>query len=444
MYKSRFTQWGLRKNAKRKRDGDRESGREKRPIDRCSPLPTEHAGYLAQIVSAKTSRALRSSTPLPRPVMTPPILAIPERILGVIGDYFRGSFEAGTWPSHNGLGYCHISKPAEHASAYLVHFYHSCIIACRLFDRKCFQDAGKMLISATARIKEILLAEEPRTLGKIFQLMLLVSLAGRHEIALIILRYFSTMAMTVLGDRHPMSQISWLLCSMDQSYFEDIAARGLSSIYHNFRTLIGPMHYTTLAAHTESISIGERPEEKMRGLLGECESDLGLLKCRTTFVHVRLSFICYANHNYIEAERLGQELLVRSRKLQWTIHKHSYRAKGLHIIAMSQYALGERQSAKSHILEAIALISPIEPSRAVYWLSILEGWLLEQGQEDSATKTRERRWKLEESINPPDGDYSALPISVRTHDELRNTHAEARRWINIYGRRRGRHLDTLC
>lgn len=402
MYKSRFTQWGLRKNAKRKRDSDQESGREKRPIDRCSSLLTEHAAYLAQIVSAKTSRAMRSPTPLPRPIMTSPMLATPEHIFSAIRDYFRGSFEAGTWPSHNhnGLGYCRNNEPMGPASSYLVHFYNSCIIACRLFDRKCFQDAGKMLISATARIKEILLAEEPWTLSTIFQVMLLASLAGRHEIALIILRYFSTMAMTVLGDRHPMSRIPWLLSSMDHSYFEDIAARGLNSIYHNFRTLTGPMHHTTLAAHMDCISIGERREEKMRGLLGECESDLGLLNCKTTFVLARLSIMCYGNHNYIEAKRLGQELLVRSRKLQWTMNKDSYRAKGLHIIAKSQYALGERQSAESHILEAIALISPIEPSQAVHWLSILEGWLLDQGREDAAAEIRQRRWKLQELSDP--------------------------------------------
>ena len=395
MYKSRFTLWGLRKNAKRKGDGDQSSGRKKRPIDRSRLLLAEHAGYPAQIVSAKTPRALRSSTPLLRPAMTPPLLAIPERILGVIKDYFRGSFEAGTWVA-NGDDRCRSTKPKK-PSALMNVLCGQTQLACRLLDRGSFQDAGKALVSATAGLQDIIFAEEPRTLIELFRTVLYTHYAARNEIAFAILRQFSAMAMAVLGNRHPICRISGWLSSMDPSRLDDVIDRCLISVCDHFASLVGHMHHTTLLARLESMS-GRDTEEKVRDLLRKCENDLGLVNERTLHVHLALSRACYHNSKYIEAKRLGQELVARSRKLQGPMHRKCYRAEGLYTLAKSEYALGQRHSAESHILEAIALISLIDPCRAAHWLSSLEGWLLEQGREDSAAEARERRRKLQESI----------------------------------------------
>ena len=399
MYKSRFTQWGLRKNARRKGEGGQQSGREKRPIDRSRPLLVEHAGYLTPTVLAKTPRAMRSFTPFSRPVMTPPTLAIPERILGVIWDYFRGSFEAGTWVSNgNGSKRCISTKPIKTTQTHLNLLYDQCVLACRLFDRNSFQDAGKTLVLATAQIKEILLAEEPRTLITLFTTILVTHHRGRDEIAFAILRQFSAMAMTVLGDRHPICRISGWLSSMDPSRLDDIIDRCLSSVGDHFASLLCPMHYTALVARINSMGDGGESEEKLRDLLGKCENDLGLLDRRTFFVCVELSWMYYNNNKFTQAEDLGQKLLVRSQKLHSTYLKLHYDAEGLFLIALSQYALGERHSGELNLLDAIASKNQTYPGGAAYWLSILEEWQLEQGREDSAAETRERRWKLQETF----------------------------------------------
>ena len=396
MYKSRFTQWGLRKNAKRKRQGDQQSGQEKRPIDRSRHLPADDGGYLIPIVSSENPRTMKSSTPLSQPLMTPPMLAIPERILGVIWDYFRGSFEAGTWISNgDGSKSCLSIKPTKSARGLLNLLYNQSLLACRLFDRNSFQDAGKALISATAQIKEILCAEEPRTLSRLFGLILNAHRKGKDEIAFAILRHFSAMAMAVLGDRHPICRISGWLSSMDPSRLDDIIDRCLSSVGDHFASLLGPMHRTALIAR---MSDSWGTEEKLRDLLGKCKIDLGLLDRRTFEVGMELSWRCYRNNKFNEANKLGQELLVHSQKVQSPVYKMHYHAESLSIIAMSQYALGEKHSGESILLESIALNSQTYPARAVYSLSILEDWLLEQGREDSAAETRERRWKLQEAI----------------------------------------------
>ena len=204
------------------------------------------------------------------------------------------------------------------------------------------------------------------------------------------------MAMAVLGDRHPICRISGWLSSVDPSRLDDIIDRCLSSVGDHFASLLGPMHRTTLIARIEPLSDSWGTEEKLRDLLAKCKIDLGLLDRRTFQVGMELSWRCYRNNKFNEANKLGQELLVHSQKIQSPAYKMHYHAECLYIIAISQYTLGERHSGESKLLDAIALKSQTDPGRAVIWLSILEDWLLEQGREDSATEMRERRWKLQE------------------------------------------------
>ena len=395
MYKSRFTQWGLRKNERRKGRSDQQSGREKRPIDRSRRLPADDTGSLTPIVSLINPRTRKSSTPLSHPLTTPPMLAIPERILGVILDYIRGSFDAGTWVTNgDGSQYCLSTRPIESAFTHLNLLHNQSVLACSLFDRGSFQDAGKALILATARTKNILLAEEPMALASLFKTILATHRRGRDEIAFAILRHFSAMAMAVLGDRHPICRISGWLSSMDPSRLDDIIDRCLSSVGDHFASLLGPMHQSALLTRIESLGDSGEAEGRLRDLLAKCESDLGLLDPRTFDVGLQLSWRCYKDYNDSEAKKLGQELLVRSQKLQSPVYRKYCHAESLYVIAMSQYALGEVHSAESNILDAIAMNSETDPGRAAQWLSILEEWLLEQGREDSAAEMRERRWKL--------------------------------------------------
>ena len=399
MYKSRFTQWGLRKNAKRQGESDQQSGREKRPIDRSRRLPADDRGSLIPIVSSGNPRTMKSSASLSHPLTTPPMLAVPERILAAIWDYFRGSFEAGTWISKgDGANSCVSTKPIKSARNHLALLYYQSLLACSLFDRGSFQDAGKALISATAQTKNILLAEKPMTLVHLFKIILTTHRRGRDEIAFAILRHFSGMAMAVLGDRHPICRISGWLSSMDPSRLQDIIDRCMSSVRDHFTSLLGPMHRTALRARIECMRDRWGTEEKLQDLLSKCESDLGWLDLRTFQVSLELHWRCYKNYNDNEARKLGQELLVRSQKLQSPLYRKHYQAESLYIIALSQYALREKHSAESNILDAIAVRSETNPARAVFWLSILEEWLLKQGREDSAAEMRERRWKLQETL----------------------------------------------
>ena len=398
MYKSRFTRWGLRKNAKRK--GDLRSSVEKRHVDLSRHLPADGGGYSIPIVSSQKSRTMNLSTPLSHSLTTP---TIPERVLGVIWDYIRGSFEAGTWVcTGDGARHCLSTKSTTYVSAHPNSLYNQSTLACCLFDKNCFQDAGKALVSATAQIKAILYAEGPDTLRNLFKTILYIHHRGRDEIAFAILRQFSAMAMAVLGDRHPICRLSGWLSSIDPSRLGDIIGQCLDSVRDHFASLLGPLHLTALVARIESMTDRGGSEGNMRDLLSKCESDLGWLDLRTFEVGLRLSWIYYGINKLTEAQNLSQKLLVRSSKLHSPAHKMAVDAECLNIMGMSQYALGEVDSAESSIRRAIALESGPSSDRTACWLLILEDWLLEQGREDSAAEARERRRMLQETI---ESDY---------------------------------------
>ena len=145
---------------------------------------------ISQRAASTTPEAVEYSTPVPSRIMTPKLMTIPGQIFGAISDYYKGSFDSGTWISISPYLDCHTIKVQEDASSLLDPLYEQCCIACQLFAQESFQEAGQTLISATAGIKRILLAEHPRTLSNLFALFIHTSRQGRHEISLAILRQF--------------------------------------------------------------------------------------------------------------------------------------------------------------------------------------------------------------------------------------------------------------
>ena len=389
MYKMRIKQWGLdkknnkenemraivHKNKQRSDQGKRSVyrtrdrqvdyadvvryfNRKKISIDdviarRTGSATPEAVECFTPVLSPATPRAVESFTPVNRPIMTPQVLAIPERIFASIWVYFQGSFESGTWKSTGkGFDYCQTTKVPKRGFFHLNMLSGQCLKACRLFANESFPEAGKKLILATAGIKKILLAEDPMTLPSLFKLIIDVRRRRRTEIALAILRQYSGMAEIVLGNGHPLCYIFRWLTLVDLSESNDIIGRCMGSVADHFETFIGPMHYSTLLARMISTEDRTRKEEWLQDLLGNCQNDLGSLDPRTWEVRFRLALHCFNKHKYLEAKKLGQELLAQAQHPQITRMGVN---DSLCLIAMSQHALGEMKLAKSTIHEAIDL-----------------------------------------------------------------------------------------
>ena len=437
MYKMRIKQWGLdKKNNKenemraivhknkqrldqgkpsvyRTRDRQvdyadvvRYFNRKKISIDdviarRTGSATPEAVECFTPVLSPATLRAVESFTPVLRPIMTPQVLAIPERIFASIWVYFQGSFESGTWKSTGeGFRHCQTTKVPKDGLSRLSMLSDQCLLACRLFANESFSEAGKTLISATAGIKKILLAEDPGTLLSLFGLITEAHRHKRNEIALAILRQYSAMAEVLLGSEHPLCYISGWLTSVDPSQSNDVIGRCKESVADHFEILIGPMHRSTLNARMISIEDRTRKEEWLQDFLGKCENDMGSLDPRIWEVRYELALHCFYKHKYLEAKKSSQELLAQAQYPQLMRMGVNYQTDSLYIIALSQHALGETKSAESTLREAIDLSGSKRQGRAMFWLTILEGWLLEKGQRSSAAQVKDRRRKVLESINP--------------------------------------------
>ena len=357
---------------------------------------------VAQRSGSKTPEAVNCFTSPSSPLMMPESMAIPERILITIRDYFIGSFENGRWFTEDPMYHCESKKVQGDTFFFLNNLHGQCKTACRLFARNRFQEAGQILISATSQIKPILLAERPETLSSLFEIVADIFRRKRDEVAIAILRQFSALAGIVLGEKHPLCSICGWLTSIHASDFKYVMVKCWASSGDHFERLLGPMHMSTLVFRA-SLTVEDDLSHKrilLEELLGKCEASLGSLDARTLLVSSLLADHYYTQDDF-KAIELGwdivtkAQLLDKARSSQDSMNRAYFYTEGLYVVARSQYALGEVNQAEIHLREAIdsktSLWGPRD-AEVIKWLTVLEYWLFEQGQLEAAAEVQQR-WK---------------------------------------------------
>lgn len=426
MYKTHIKQWGLDKKNKepemraivRKRKQRADQG--KCSIIRVRGQVRDFAevfryfdrkgvsidDIIARQTASPTPEAVECVTPLPSPILTPQVLAIPERMFRCIRDYFKGSFESGTWIKTEPLSRCYFSKGEENGVDYMNDFEFQCHLACSLFSRDLFQEAGQTLIAATATIKKILSAEDPGTLPRLFVLIENFRRWKRDDIALIVLRQFSALGKVLLSVEHPLSRICEWLQTASWSDFDDIAAICMKSMADQFESVVGPMHQSTLDARLDYIRIFRSESNayipNFSKLLGECEETLGPHDSRTLQVRSWLAQAYFIKNYTVEARKLSEEIIAYSQYVPPTAHGLYYQVEGLYILAGCQYHLGEVDLGIATLHKAIELVMSAggpRDGRARYWLVKLEDWYFKKGDWSSAFQMRDWRERILESIN---------------------------------------------
>ena len=422
MYKTRIKQWGLDKNHKenemraivRKTKTLGSKGRSAtfrvrgRPVDYKNVVSyfkrknVRLEDVITQTTRSKTPEAVDYFITVPSPITTPESIATPERILVSIRDYLRGSFENGTWVTTGPqMGY-QSTRGQEYPRIILSQLFNECQAACQLFRSHRFQEAGQILVSATSRIRDIILAEHPETLENIFFITLRLLQEQKYEVALAILRQFSALADIVMRKTHPVGRICGWLASIAPSQWETIIARCTGSLADHFESLAGPLNMSTIYSRLKHINSEVDTEYDMnqrllvlKNLLKDCETSLEPEDLRIDRIRIRLAW-CYIDlSDYAEAMKVGWDLITCTRPVVGQERRFYLYTEGLYIVAESEHAMGDVYSAEIHLREAIELrISRYGPnnSRARRLLVILEVWLVEQGYFDSAAQVHER-WK---------------------------------------------------
>lgn len=362
---------------------------------------------IARQTASPTPEAVELSTPTPSPILMPHELAIPERLFRCIRNYFDCSFESGTWVRTEPLSPCH-SIIDEGNTVYntVDQFGFQCFLACELFSRGSFQEAGRNLIAATSKINKILSSEHPGALLEIFKLIAMFHYKKRDEVALSILRQFSALGTVLLGRQHPLSLICEWINSVYASDLSSLVTRCIESTADQFERFVGPMHISTLRSRLASFDHagleGNSRMQALQKLLGECEKILQPHDLRTVWVGRWLASEYFDRSYYVEARTLSQKSVASSQHFQFVGDREYAETQGLYMVAMCQYALGEVDLGIANLHRVIDTMMSLwgpQDARVRQWLVHLEDWYIEQGRWSSAAQVRDWREKTMEWVD---------------------------------------------
>lgn len=388
MYKTHIQQWGLDKKIKESemraivRKYKQRENQSKSSIIRIRDQVRDFGDFIRychrkgisidDIVARQTSspkpEAVELLTPVPSPIMTPQVLAIPECICRCARDYFRSSFESGTWVSTEPSVHCHSVKVGGDTGGsitQLCNFYISI-------------SGGQDMSIAIARLKNIFSAEHPATLDLLFTLMIQLHREMTDGQRSLLFRIFSKVGKFLLGSEHPLTRICQWSASVGASDFEAIAIRCMESMADQLQSSLGLVHKSTLFARRNLIRVGAHQEEAciqmLQNLLGECEKTLRPDDARILDIHRDIASKYLSGGYYAEAKTLIQKNIAYNQDLS-----HSEYGD-LRVLAECQYALGEVDLAMDTLYKAIhSSISIPGPDGVVRdWHLDLEDWYLEQ------------------------------------------------------------------
>ena len=421
MYKTRIDTWGLDKNKKesdmraivRKRDQRQRQGKPSafrvrgKAIDFGDIIRYwERRGLsIEDVVAQRTMSAtpdavVECSTPVLSEPSTPREFAIPENVMRCVRNYYQGSFESGTWYSEDPKYLCRSKKDHDDTLTCLGSLYNQSILSCRLFARFEFQEGGRTLIRATASIKKIIQGENPHTLSHLFLLVMRITHLERLEIARAILRQYADLGELIVGGGHPLSRVGRWLASLESSQIQDVLDVCIRSSSDQFEYLLGPMHWTTLSCRldyaTSNSSVlefghGESATEK---LLASCIEGLGSCDLRTLNCSITVAHQYMGKGDFTASQRLARQIILYSQDVESREDHRYLQSLGFHILAVSQYRLGEMASAEANQRQAIKIRMSghgMDDGQVRCWLTELEGWV-------SAAQPRAWRCKFSPSI----------------------------------------------
>ena len=345
MYKARFKKWGLRKNNKEHEMMAILSKRMER-ADVGKGTACELRGTLVNMADVKryarrkpiTSRdilawkaagvrtppGLRYFTPEPmvRSPDLPKIFEAPAKLFSDIRIYSIGSFKARTWISKGSEHFCSSTKTI-HTSLDTFEDIRDCLInACLLIGQNSFSEAGTQIEKACSKVEEIVLAEDPQTIARLIEIMVLVKAFGRPELVGMILRQLAAMSAIILPTpQHPMCRIFAALCRLELQQFDEVALRAWECMNDVLHEVLGPSHLSTIASKLDRLDTAtssldpEHSDEYLTAVLKADREATGSDRLQSICVLVNLGTYLGRQKRYSELLEVGGEVIDRTTSL---------------------------------------------------------------------------------------------------------------------------------
>jgi len=258
-----------------------------------------------------TPSGLRCFTPEPE-----------ERLLADVRTYFLGCFENGIWVPTNIEYMCYSVKKSNTTFTQLEDIRNSLISACVLLSRNSpefYSEALKELQWVCSRFREIVVEEDPQTIPRFIEMMILVNAFGRPELVTILLRHLAGMSATVLSAAsHPMSRIFAGLRDLVSDQFQATALRSWDVIIDVLQETLGPTHLSTFTSKFDRLDTAassmdlERQESHLEAMLKSSTADFAPEVLQSIALLKGLATYFTARKKYVELHRTGAEIVRRS------------------------------------------------------------------------------------------------------------------------------------
>jgi len=416
MYKTKITQWGLDKKNKENdilaivRKTTQRAAVGKKSIFRVRGRvldPDEIERYLkrkrisvelVQMQSASTPPGLECFTPseVPSSPRTPEVFSVSEHIFILIRDYITGSFESGTWVSET----CRSVKSSASTRIAEDNLVTCSQLACEFFDDELPEDGARMLVTATAGIQKLLMAETLGLMIDVFYLILYLCRRRRPEIIPHVLRQLSDMAAIVLPARHPIGQLCGYLFSLEFDPLTDLAIGAWQSALDRFESIVGRTHEVMVQFRIDESWNRmnhelDQAESSLRSLLQTCNAVHGNSHVTSLMILPQIAELLMDQGKYAEAEDTARDCVARAVHVD-SQYTTAYHCEGLKGLGRAQSGLGKTNLAEKSFRKAIELGASVwgwsEPG-TIATLNMLERYLVEWGRTAAAaevgTQTRE-------------------------------------------------------
>lgn len=422
MYKTKITQWGLDKKNKENdilaivRKTTQRAAVGKKSIFRVRGRvldPDEIERYLkrkrisvelVQMQSASTPPGLECFTPseVPSSPRTPEVFSVSEHIFILIRDYITGSFESGTWVSET----CRSVKSSASTRIAEDNLVTYSQLACEFFDDELPEDGARMLVTATAGIQKLLMAETLGLMIDLFFLILDLRRRRRTEIVPYIIRQFSDMAAIVLPASHPIGQLCRYLLSLESDQPTDLVILAWQSALDRFESIMGPTHETMVQLRIAQTWCRldhdlDQVESSLRSLLQTCNAVHGYWHVTSLVILYNIATLLMRQGKYAEAEGTARDCVARAIHLDLP-YPTMYHSEGINVLGRAQSALGKTNLAEKSFRKAIELGASVwgwSHPGTIATLHMLEQHLVKWGRNAAAAEVGTQRREIMDSLD---------------------------------------------
>ncbi|KAK7903679.1 hypothetical protein LTR67_001699 [Exophiala xenobiotica] len=333
-------------------------------------------------------------------------------IVASLRTYFTTSFSDSSWRiSRDPNIDVYSTRPHGNDMLGLKALFSAHDLACELFDTNQVAEAGVVLSRAGSGIQDLIKTRHPRMLTAIFDLIFHLIRRRRPEVAMILLRHFSSLVSVLLGSTHPISQAFERLLKAPRLEFQPYLLLAWQSAIDRFADPAGPLHYSTLSVRREYIQMAIGLDDvalaahEVRELAERCECELGSEDLRTLKLYYTLAELLFEQQRSEEFVHIGEKMVHAAANSVDTDYDRfvDLSCSGLFFLAKAQCAQGMadglsvyRDQAAVTLWRAIELCISHRGLRhplAMKYMVCLEAWARQWGDDDLLSAVQDRRAK---------------------------------------------------